>query len=240
MILIGRDLSPFVRRTATVLHLLEIDFERRVAATEADGELIRRFNPLGRLPVLVFADSLQELEEASAANSQGAAPSPKIDALADSHAIIAHAFELSPAGNSLLPTNALDRRRVQHLSALAVGAMEKAVASAYEVRMRPQEFVYRPYLQRLQGQLLLAGLLALEDALAQTAANLADAAASDVWFGGTSPSLADVDTVIAYDQAGIVARTVMADASLPRLQALSERANQLPAFAATRWQPEAT
>ena len=57
-------------------------------------------------------------------------------------------------------------------------------------------------------------------------------------FGSATPSLADVDAVIAYDQGMIVASKELSDVELPFLSNFSERANELSAFASTRWQPE--
>ena len=54
MKLIGRDLSPFVRRAAIVLFQLGIPFERRIVAAATDAEEIARINPLGRVPALVI------------------------------------------------------------------------------------------------------------------------------------------------------------------------------------------
>jgi glutathione S-transferase len=50
MILIGMFDSPFVRRVAVTLNLLEIPFEHRNWSVGKDFELIRRYNPLGRVP----------------------------------------------------------------------------------------------------------------------------------------------------------------------------------------------
>jgi glutathione S-transferase len=56
MILIGMFDSPFVRRVAVTLNLLEIPFEHRNWSVGKDFELIRRYNPLGRVPTLVLDD----------------------------------------------------------------------------------------------------------------------------------------------------------------------------------------
>ena len=57
------------------------------------------------------------------------------------------------------------------------------------------------------------------------------------WFGSAAPNLADVNAVVAYDFVSIVAAELIEATPLPRLKALSERANHLPAFAQTRWLP---
>jgi glutathione S-transferase len=56
MILIGMFDSPFVRRVAVSMNLLGIPFEHRNWSVGRDFELIRQFNPLGRVPALVQAD----------------------------------------------------------------------------------------------------------------------------------------------------------------------------------------
>lgn len=209
-LLIGRDLSPFVRRSATVLNLLGLSYERKRVATEEDGDFIREHNPLGRVPALIVT---------AQAGADGYV-------IVDSAMIIDYALEIATNGHSLLASAGVQRRNVLYLSALATGVMEKIVAAAYEVRMRPKEYVYSPYLERLQGQ-AIAGLVELNSRVNQP------------YFGGDVPCLADVNAVIAYDQMKIVAPEILKQTALPGLSTLSERANQLAAFAATRWQPEA-
>jgi glutathione S-transferase len=200
MILVGRDLSPFVRRTATVLNLLGLPYERRTLNTNDDADELRKYNPLGRVPALLL----------------------DAEALIDSAAIIDYALEIGDTEHQLLAAAGPQRRHVLQLSAIATGAMEKGVASAYEVANRPKELVHKPYREKLQLQ-ALAGLLALDKQ-----------APSAGWFGGASPNLADVNAVVAYDFAGIVAPEIAKRISGP-LAALSDRANATDAFARTRW-----
>ena len=54
MILIGMFDSPFVRRVAVSMHLLDIAFEHRNRSVGKDFDRIREFNPLGRVPTLVL------------------------------------------------------------------------------------------------------------------------------------------------------------------------------------------
>jgi|GEM_PF-364453 len=218
MLLIGRNLSPFVRRCATVFNLLELPYKQKSAATEEDGDYIREHNPLGRVPALLFGS---RAESSGVAVSNPAIPR---DVIIDSSAIIDYALEVSASGATLLAPGGQERQQALYLSSVATGVMEKAVAAAYEVRMRPKELVHTPYLERLQGQ-AIAGLVEL-NSLAQ-----------GDYFGGGLPGLADVNAVIAYDQVKIVAPSVLAKADLPKLALLSDKANQLSAFASTRWQP---
>ena len=102
--------------------------------------------------------------------------------------------------------------------------MEKTVAGAYEMTQRPAEYHYLPYRERVLDQAVM-GLSALQSELP----------ANQDFFGGSAPDLADVNAVVALDFLAIVApERAQADA-LGGLRALSERANDLDAFAATRW-----
>lgn len=204
MILIGRDLSPFVRVSATVLNLCGKEYERRLAATEEDGDFIRSHNPLGRVPALVLNDT---------------------ETIVDSAAIVDYALN-ETANNKLLAASGTARRETQYITAIARGTMEKGVASAYEIRMRPKDYVYTPYRERLLSQ-VAAGLGELEARL------------SADWFGGGSANIADAHAVVAYDFVSIVAGELTGTSTLPKLAALSERANAMPEFAKTRWQGDA-
>jgi glutathione S-transferase len=65
MQLLGRDISPFVRRSAVSLAMLGFEVERRHLATTTDLEAIKAVNPLGRVPALVLDDG-EVLIESSA------------------------------------------------------------------------------------------------------------------------------------------------------------------------------
>ena len=56
MRLIGRYDSPFVRRVGISLHLLGLPFEQLPLSVFSDAAEVRKFSPLGRVPVLVLAD----------------------------------------------------------------------------------------------------------------------------------------------------------------------------------------
>ena len=53
MLLIGMFDSPFVRRVAISMKLLEIPFEHANWSVGRDFDRIREYNPLGRVPTLV-------------------------------------------------------------------------------------------------------------------------------------------------------------------------------------------
>ena len=110
------------------------------------------------------------------------------------------------------------------ISAIAVGAMEKLLASAYERSQRPEELVHEPYREKVLAQ--AAGGFAELEALAE----------GIQFFGGPTPNLADVNAVVAYDFGMIVAPKVIEEVALTHLPALAGRANELPEFANTQWQ----
>ena len=144
MILIGRNLSPFVRRTSIVLRLLGLEYEQKALSTADDIAEITVSNPVGRVPALVLDSG---------------------EVLADSGAIIDHLVEAHDPERRLLPAAGADRRAVLRTTAIAHGVMEKAVASSYERNRRPTEKVFQGWVDRVEGQ-AKTGLAALEAAAA--------------------------------------------------------------------------
>jgi glutathione S-transferase len=202
MKLIGRNLSPFVRRTATALNVLGMDYEVLGLSTADDADEIRKYNPVGRVPALILDDG---------------------EALVDSGAIIDHLNEIAPADKKLIPASGAERRQVLRLTAIAHGVMEKAVASSYERGRRPEEKVFQGWVDMVEGQ-VVSGLAELEKA-----------ASGGGWLSGEALSVADINTVVAFDFVAIAERYLLKDDPFPNLKALSERANTLPAFADSRF-----
>ncbi|MEX0760746.1 MAG: glutathione S-transferase family protein [Tistlia sp.] len=199
MQLLGRDLSPFVRRSAVSLLTLGFEFERRLLATGADFEAIKAVNPLGRVPALVLDDG---------------------EILVDSAAILDWADEQVGPERALVPPAGAERRQVLRSVALALGATEKAVQSHYERNLKAEGRTDPAWVERLEGQ-SAGGFAALEQALGDKE-----------WFHGRMTQ-ADLTAAVAYDFAGVMAPGVVADGRYPRLAALTERLNALPAFQAT-------
>ncbi len=142
MELIGRNLSPFVRRTAIVLKLLHMPYEQRLLSTADDAEALAEINPLGRVPSLILDDG---------------------ETLIDSNAIIDHLLQVGDPEHRLLPAAGAARRQVLRLAAMGHGTMEKGVASSYERNRRPKELVYDKWLEMVDGQ-AASGLAALNQA----------------------------------------------------------------------------
>ena len=202
MILIGRNLSPFVRRSATLMHMAGLSFEQQVITTD-DVEALSHFNPLLRVPALQLDDE---------------------EVLIDSHAIIDYILSEYDLDHRLCPGPGAARREVMRISAIAVGVMEKMLACAYERNQRPAEKVHTPYIDKVLAQ-AVNGLNVLE--------TLAEGVN---FYGGNAPNLADVNAVVAYDFAMIVAPHMVEECALNHLPALVARAGEQPAFANTRWQ----
>ena len=132
MILIGRYLSPFVRRVGTVLEHYGIRFEHRpLRVGGEDLDVIRRSNPLGRVPVLVLDDG---------------------DVLSDSALMLDYLDTLAPPESRLAPrTGAEDRFRFLNALGVATGAAEKSVA-VYSELARPEERRHTPAVENASRQ----------------------------------------------------------------------------------------
>jgi glutathione S-transferase len=109
-----------------------------------DFELIRQFNPLGRVPALV---------------------QPNGEALIDSSAILDFLDDAAGRERALLPPSGDDRRRALHIISLALGAADKGLMLLDETLFRPQAKSYQPRIDRDRSQ--MHGALAEIDRLAQ-------------------------------------------------------------------------
>jgi glutathione S-transferase len=132
MILIGMFDSPFVRRVAVSMRLLEIPFEHRNWSVGKDFDRIREFNPLGRVPTLVLDDG---------------------EALIESAAILDYLDDFVGPARALLPPSGRDRREALRAMSIAVGAAEKGVLQVYESVFRPEEKRHEPWVDRCRVQM---------------------------------------------------------------------------------------
>jgi glutathione S-transferase len=140
LILIGMLDSPFVRRVAVSMNLLGVAFEHRNWSVGKDFELIRQFNPLGRVPTLVQPDG---------------------EALIESNAILDFLDECAGPERALMPRSGIDRREALRIVAVATGAAEKGVTQVYETAFRPPEKRHQPWVERCHTQ-MHAGLAELD------------------------------------------------------------------------------
>jgi glutathione S-transferase len=147
-ILIGMFDSPFVRRVAVSMNLLWMPFEHRNWSIGKDFELIRQFNPLGRVPALVQPDGATLIESAAILDFLDQSVGPE-------RALLPHAGET--------------RREALQIIAIAIGAAEKGVIQVYETAFRPPEKRYRPWVERCHTQMHAA--LAELDRLCQARAD---------------------------------------------------------------------
>ncbi|NGM18909.1 glutathione S-transferase family protein [Roseomonas stagni] len=131
MILIGRNLSPFVRRVGASLAVLGIPYEQRHYGTVDQRAEILSLNPLGRVPALVMDDG---------------------EVLVDSVAILDAIDDLVGPDRALVPATGAPRRAAMRALALAVGATEKLVAAYQETKRRPAELVWAEAAGKLLDQ----------------------------------------------------------------------------------------
>lgn len=142
MILVGRYLSPFVRRVGISLTLAGIKFDRLVISSMTDREKLIKINPLGRVPALILRKG------------------KTAEVLVDSIAILDYVDEKAGPRKALTPAKGAARRKVQRIVFLALGTLEKVVAALYEKTRRPAEKVHQPWLDQLESQ-VAGGLDAL-------------------------------------------------------------------------------
>ena len=168
MILIGMFDSPFVRRVAISMKLLEVKFEHKNWSVGKDQAQIRKYNPLGRVPTLVLDDG---------------------EMLTESAAILDYLDDRVGRERALLPVTGALRRRVLTLMALATGAAEKAGQQVYETVFRPAEKRHEPWTQRLREQ--MHGALAMLD-------RAAAAIEGDDWLIDAGLTQADISVACAF------------------------------------------
>lgn len=138
MILIGQYDSPFVRRVGIALALYGLAFEHRPWSVFGDGEQVRAFNPLMRVPTLVLDDG---------------------EVLFDSFSMIDCLDDLVGEERALCPRTGPMRRHVLAVATLAMGAAEKAVSLFYELRLHKE--ISAVWAERCRTQ-ILSTLAALE------------------------------------------------------------------------------
>jgi glutathione S-transferase len=143
MKLIGRNLSPYSRRVAVAMTLLDVPHAREYLSVTADPERGLEVNPVGRVPVLELDDGERLIESA---------------------AILDYLMELVGPAKSLIPPHGRTRRDCIQLMAIGSGLLDKAVNAIYELRRRPADKVHEPWRQHLLRQ--AAGGLAALDARA--------------------------------------------------------------------------
>lgn len=198
MQLVGMLDSPYVRRAAISLRLLGLAFEHRPVSVFSTFEQFRAINPVVKAPTLVCDDG---------------------SVLMDSTLIIDYAEAL--AGRSLMPADVAQRQGALRITGLALAACEKTVQIVYEHNLRPAEKLHRPWLDRVQGQ-LVAAYAALEK----------EVAAMPLPADESTMTQAGVSAAVAWSFTQLMTPEAIAPANFPLLAAYAARAESLPAFQA--------
>ncbi len=133
MRLIGMYDSPYVRRVAITLHLIELPFAHDALSVFSTYDAFAAINPVVKAPTLVTDDGV---------------------VLMESGLILEHLARVS--GKSLAPVATTEHAQAQRIIGLALAACEKSVQIIYERNLRPKEKQHAPWLDRVQSQLLAA------------------------------------------------------------------------------------
>lgn len=134
MLLIGMLDSPYVRRVAISLQLLQLRFDHRPISVFRDFDQFHSINPVVKAPTLVCDDGT---------------------VLMDSSLILAYA-QASAAHRSLMPTDVPSLQADLRVIGLGLAACDKSVQIIYEHHVRPPEKLHEPWISRVTGQLLAA------------------------------------------------------------------------------------
>lgn len=203
MILVGMLDSPYVRRVAVSLKLMDVPFEHQPVSVFRHFDRFRSINPVVKAPSLVCDDGT---------------------VLMDSTLILDYVESIAPEGKRLMPARPDERREALRLIGLAMAACEKCVQLIYEIHQRPEDKRHEPWVQRVTTQ-ANAAFGELEKAAAGARpwlqgerVNAADVAVACTWRFGR---------YYEKEVAGVRAE------SYPSLVAYSRRAEALPEFAST-------
>lgn len=203
MLLIGRDLSPYTRRVAISMALLDLPVDRLPLGTAAQQDEIRAFNPLARVPALRLDDG---------------------EVLIESAAILDYLDELAGPERALVPPAGPARRRVRHHCALLTGALDKAVSAYYERTRRPEDKIHWPWVEACERQVV--------DGLTAAEAERPDLAGGWL-LGGERPSQADVTALVTLPFVRLVLPHLAEEGRFPKLEALEARGSAVPGFSET-------
>jgi len=204
MLLIGMFDSPFVRRVAVSMKLLDITFDHANWSVGRDFERIREYNPLGRVPTLVLDDG---------------------EALMESSAILDYLDESVGPERALLPRDGKDRRTALRLMAIATGTADKTVTQIYENAFRPPEKHHEPWLERCRKQ--------VQSALVELDTQCAERMSSP-WLLGERISQVDVTLACVFTFITDALTPTVKAADYPALGAATERCEKLSEFRSTR------
>jgi glutathione S-transferase len=206
MKLIGMLDSPYVRRVAISLQMLQLPFEHEAVSVFRHFEHFQAINPVVKAPTLLCDDGT---------------------VLMDSTLIIDYAEALSQTlgGRTLKPRSLADLQQQLRLIGLALAACEKAVQIIYEVQLRPADKQHAPWLERVQSQLVAACAEMEREIVRDIAQHPLAVSAESIDQAGIT-----VAVTWCFIQANVAERVPAVD--FPALAALSASAEMLPAFCA--------
>lgn len=203
MKLIGMLDSPYVRRVAISLQLLELRFEHSPLSVFRTFAQFQAINPVVKAPTLVCEDG---------------------EVLLDSTLILQYVEALAgqrTGARSLMPRQSPELQHALRIIGLALAACEKSVQIVYERQLRPPEKLHQPWVDRVTGQ-LLAAFGALEQELARRPLAVSSA---DI-------SQAGVSTAVAWHFTQQMLPELLAAKNYPVLAGYSAKAESLPEFRA--------
>jgi glutathione S-transferase len=117
MRLVGAFISPFVRRVAVALNVLELPFEHEALSVVENRSEISSYNDLVRVPSLVLDDG---------------------EVMIDSNQILAELDRMVGPERALCPRQLDSLRAYGQILAYATGALEKFVATRFRGGRRKQ------------------------------------------------------------------------------------------------------
>lgn len=196
--------SPFVRRVAVSMQLLDIGYEHADWSVGKDFDRIRRYNPLGRVPTLVLDGG---------------------EVLCESAGILDYLDERVGPARALLPASGAQRREALRQMALAIGAAEKGREQVYEHAFRPSAKRHEPWLERCRTQ-MHGGLAEIE--------RCSERRGAQAWLIGSACSQADITVSCAFTFLRESLQLADLATRYPHLAALTDRCEAAPAFKSTR------
>ena len=140
MILVGRYRSPFARRVAITLRLLDLEYEHRPIKPWPSNEQLLPMNPMGRVPILILDSG---------------------ETLVESGYMIEYLDQLVGPERALTPPSGPERLAVQKIVFLTLGTLEKVVLANHERYRRPDGYSEQGWIDRCEGQ-AIAGLTELD------------------------------------------------------------------------------
>jgi glutathione S-transferase len=200
MQLIGVNRSPYTRRVAITLTAYGVTYEQKCVSGFGNRDEVRQANPLGRIPALVLDNG---------------------ETLLDSGAIIDHLDEVYGGEQPLTPRSGSDRRAVLKVTAIMMGACDKALQAAYHRNHTPVDKRHQPWVDDCTAQAVSA--LAAIDATI-------DPEATYLLFGRFTQ--ADIAAFVA-ERLARFGLSIDTDTQYPRLRALTRKLAAEDAFRST-------